>query len=252
MKTLPAYLNGNIQWLYNGNELRPLTEEDTKFVVDNLDSLLLLRNEFTQKIKTELLDPFDILKHKFKVLNSITENLNKIDVRNITLFLLFEDLCKFMSISLSDITDKIISLTKVIPSKYLSLYKNKSLVKLVEALEVSDNVNATQYSNILHRHKRILMEFFKLGLNDKGQPLPKNFEELRNELFQKRKKINDYRDNIAAHVNHKTAVYQPQREEVKQYIDYLENIIFCIYFLATYRSYGNDLDGAGVKLRCYV
>jgi len=247
MKTLPPSLNGNIQWLYNAAELRPLTEEDIKFVVDNLDPYLLLRDEFSQKIKTEILDPFDVLKHKFQMLWSIAERLPNISVQNISLILLFEDLCKFISISISDITDKMISLIKSITSKYTCLFKKTPLKKLVDALGNVDSTNKTQYSNLLDRHKQLSQEFFKLGLNDQGQPRPENFEVIKNELFEKRKKINDYRDTIAAHVDHKNPGYQPHWEEVKHYIDYLENLICNFYFLATYRGYGNPLDGAGIK-----
>ena len=37
MKTLPPFLNGTIDWLYNGAELHPLTEEHVKFITENLD-----------------------------------------------------------------------------------------------------------------------------------------------------------------------------------------------------------------------
>ena len=130
MKTLPDIFNGNIQWLYNGTELPSLSKEDMEFVLANLDPNLLLRDEFTKKIKKEILDPYAVFKHKFITLKNIDERLPGISISNITLILLFEDSCKTIAISLSDIVDKTIALlTKFIPSKYIVLYRKNPLKK---------------------------------------------------------------------------------------------------------------------------
>ena len=50
MKTLPPFLNGTIDWLYNGAELHPLTEEHVKFITENLDVHYLLREEFSKAL----------------------------------------------------------------------------------------------------------------------------------------------------------------------------------------------------------
>jgi hypothetical protein len=75
MKTLPPFLNGTIDWLYNGAELHPLTEEHVKFITENLDVHYLLREEFSNRIKSEIFDHFDILKHKFEILVTVAQNL---------------------------------------------------------------------------------------------------------------------------------------------------------------------------------
>jgi hypothetical protein len=247
MRTLPPFLNGNIQRLYNGAELRPLTTEDIQFVLDNLDAHYLLREEFSQKIKSEILDPFDILKHKLQILQPVALRLPDISVNNVSLALLFEDLCKFLSISIADITDKLIDLIKLITSQYICLFKKTSLKKLVEAFGNADSANKAHYSDLLGRHKQRTQEFFKFGLNEQGQPYSKNFEEIKSELIEKRKKINDYRDTVAAHVDLEKPIYLPRWEEIQHYIEYLENLICNLYFLGTYRGYGNPLEGPGIK-----
>ena len=71
MKTLPPFLNGTIDWRYNGAELPPLTEEHVKFITENYDVHYSLREEFSNRIKSEIFDPFDILKHKFGILVTV-------------------------------------------------------------------------------------------------------------------------------------------------------------------------------------
>jgi hypothetical protein len=63
MKTLPTYLNGNIQWLYNGSELPILSKEGNDFIIANLDPQLILREEFNDKFRKEILDPYSLLKY---------------------------------------------------------------------------------------------------------------------------------------------------------------------------------------------
>lgn len=247
MKTLPPSLNGTIDWLYNGAELHPLTEEHVKFIIEKLDVHYLLREEFSNRIKSEIFDPFDILKHKFGILVAVAENLPNISVQNVSLILLFEDLSKFIAISLSDITDKTLSLINSITSKYTCLFKKAPLKKFVEAQDNADPVRKSKYLDCLSRHEELSKVFFKFGLNEQGQPLAKNFEEIRNDLFKRRKVINDYRDRVAAHVDRKNPAYQPEWKDVKIYIDYLEEVISNLYFLSTYRSYGDPLRGAGIK-----
>jgi hypothetical protein len=104
MKTLAPFLNGTTDWLYNGAELHPLTEEHVKFITENLDVYYLLREEFSNIIKSEIFDPFDILKHKFGIVIAVAQSLPNIPIQNLSLILLFEDLCKFITISPSDIT----------------------------------------------------------------------------------------------------------------------------------------------------
>ena len=247
MKTLPPFLNGTIDWLYNGAELHPLTEEHVKFITENLDVHYLLREEFSNRIKNEIFDPFDILKHKFGILVTVAQNLPNIPIRNVSLILLFEDLCKFIAISLSDITDKTLSLINSITSKYTCLFKKTPLKKLVEAQGNADPVRKNEYLACLSRHDQLSKVFFKFGLNEQGQPRAENFEEIRNDLFERRKIINDYRDRVAAHVDLKNPAYQPEWKDVKLYIDFLEEVISNLYFLSTYRSYGHPLGGAGIK-----
>ena len=207
MKTLPPFLNGTIDWLYNGDELHPLTEEHVKFIIENLDVHYLLREEFSNRIKSEIFDPFDILKHKFGILISVAQKLSNIPIQNVSLILLFEDLCKFIAISLSDITDKTLFLINSITSKYTCLFKKTPLKKLVEAQGNADPVRKNEYLACLSRHEQLLKVFFKFGLNEQGQPRAENFEEIRNDLFERRKIINDYRDRVAAHVDLKNPAY---------------------------------------------
>lgn len=247
MKTLPPVLNGTIDWLYNGAELHPLTEEHVKFITENLDAHYLLREEFSYRIKSEILDQFDVLKHKFEILFAVAQRLPNISIQNVSFILLFEDLCKFIAISLSDITDKTLFLIKSIPSKYTCLFKKTPLKKIVEAQSSADPARKSEYLACLRRHEQLSKTFFKSGLNGQGQPRAENFEEIRNDLFEKRKIINDYRDRMAAHIDLKNPAYQPEWAEVKTYIDFLEEIISNLYFLSTYRSYGYPLGGAGIK-----
>lgn len=247
MKTLPPVLNGTIEWLYNGAELHPLTEEHVKFITENLDVHYLLREEFSNRIKSEIFDPFDVLKHKFEILVAVAQHLPNIFIQNVSLVLLFEDLCKFIAISLSDITDKTLSLINSITSKYTCLFKKTPLKKLVEAQSNADPARKNEYLACLSRHEQLSKTFFKFGLNGQGEPRAVNFEEIRNDLFEKRKIINDYRDRMAAHVDLKNPAYQPEWTEVKIYIDYLEEVISNFYFLSTYRGYGHPLGGAGIK-----
>lgn len=247
MKTLPPFLNGTIEWQYNGTELSPLTEEHVKFITENLDAHYLLREEFSNRMKSEIFDSFDILKHKFEILCTIAQNLPNILIQNISLILLFEDLCKFIPIALSDITDKTLSLINSIPSKYTCLFKKTPLKKLVAAQSNTNLVRKSEYLAYLSRHEQLTKEFFKFGLNEQGQPRAENFKEIKNDLFEKGKIINDYRDRIAAHVDLKNPAYQPEWKDVKNYIDYLEKVIADLYFLSTYRSYGYPLGGEGIK-----
>ncbi len=247
MKTLPPFLNGKIEWLFNGSKRPLLKEEHTKFIIDNLDVHYLLREEFSNKIKIEILDPLDIVKHKFQILAIVAQSLPNISVRNISLMMLFEDLCKFIPISLSDITDKTLSLINSINSKYTCLFKKTPLEKLVEVSNNTNSVHKNLYSTHLIRYKQLTKEFFKFGLNEQGQPRPENFVEIKNALFEKRKIINAYRDQIAAHVDLENPTYQPEWEEVQLYIDYLAKVIYNLLFLSTYQDYGNPLGGIGIK-----
>lgn len=247
MKTLPTHLNGNIQWLYNGSELPSLSKEDNDFVIANLDSQLMLREEFNDKFRREILDPYSLLKYKFPILRAVAERLPELEIQNITLALLFEDLCKAISISLSDIVDKTIRLTRLIESGYLILFIKRPLRKMVEEFSKSDPNRKNEYVNLQNQYDRVSRDFFKLGLNDQGQPFSKNFENIRNELFVKREKINDYRDNIAAHISHDKTIHLPTWLEIEEFMNYIESLISNIYFLGTYRCWGDDLDGAGLK-----
>lgn len=179
MKTLPPFLNGTIDWLYNGAELHPLTEEHVKFITENLDVHYLLREEFSNRIKSEILDPFDILKHKFEILVTVAQNLPNISIRNVSLILLFEDLCKFITISLSDITQKLLSIINSIISKYRCLFKNSPLKKLVEVFSNADSVRKSEYLTCLIRHEQLSKTFFKFGLDEQEQPRVENFEEIK-------------------------------------------------------------------------
>lgn len=247
MKTLPPFLNGTIDWLYNGAELHPLTEEHVKFITENLDVHYLLREEFSNRMKIEIFDPLDILKHKFGILVAVAQNLPNISIRNISLILLFEDLCKFITISLSDITKKLLSIINSIASKYRCLFKNFPLKKLVEVFSNADSVHKNEYLTCLIRHEQLTKLFFKFGLDEEEQPRVENFEEMKNGLIEKRKIVKDYRDRIAAHNDLENQPHQPEWKEVKLYMDYLEEVISNLYFLSTYRSYGYPLGGAGIK-----
>ena len=247
MKTLPTHLSGNIQWLYNGSELPTLSKENNDFIIANLDPQLILREEFNDKFIKEILDPYSLLKHKFQTLRVIAEKLPEIEIQNITLALLFEDLCKAISISLSDIVDKTIQSTRLIESVYLILFTKRSLRKIVEEFSKCDSNRKNEYINIQNHYDLVSRDFFKLGLNDHGQPYSKNFENIRNELFVKREKIKDYRDNVAAHISYDKIIYLPTWLEMEAFMKYIESLISNIYFLGTYRGWGNDLDGAGLK-----
>lgn len=63
-----------------------------------------------------------------------------------------------------------------------------------------------------------------------GRPFA-NVEEIRKDLFEQRKIINNYRDRMAAHVDLKNPDYRPEWTEVKIYIVYLEEVLYNLYFL---------------------
>jgi hypothetical protein len=194
METLPPFLNGTIDWRYNGAELPPLTGEHVKFITENYGVHYSLREEFSNRIKSEIFDPFDILKHKFGILVTVAQKLTNIPIRNVSLILLFEDLCKFIPITLSDITKKTLSLIDSIPSKYTCLFKKTPLKKLVTAQVNADPISKSEYLDCLSRHEELSKAFFPFGLNEQGQPHIKNFKKIRDDIFERRKFINDYRD----------------------------------------------------------
>ncbi|MCB1068559.1 MAG: hypothetical protein KDK56_10300 [Simkania sp.] len=156
-------------------------------------------------------------------------------------------MCKFIPITLSDITKKTLSLVDSISSKYTSLFKKTPLKKLVSAQVNADPINKSEYLDCLSRHEELSKAFFPFGLNEQGQPHTKNFKKIKDDIFERRKFINDYRDRVAAHVDLKNPPYQPEWKDIKIYIDYLEEVLSNLYFLSTYRTYGYPLGGAGIK-----
>lgn len=109
------------------------------------------------------------------MLVAVAQNLPNIPIHNVSLILLFEDLCKFIAISLSDITDKTLYLINSITSKYTCLFKKTPLKKLVEAQGNADPVRKSEYLACLSRHEQLSKVFFKFGLNEQGQPRAENF-----------------------------------------------------------------------------
>ena len=69
------------------------------------------------------------------------------------------------------------------------LFKKTPLKKLVEVQSNADPVRKNEYLACLTRHEQLSKIFFKFGLNEQGQPRAENFEEIRNDLFEKRKII---------------------------------------------------------------
>lgn len=249
MESLPAHMNGNIQWLYNGAELPPLSDEDAKLVMDVADPLLLLRREFQSKIKVEIFDSYSVFKHNFQILKEVSSKIPTIPISNISLMLLFEDSCKVLSVALSDMTDKIIALLKLIPSKYMGLFKSTALKKLIADFSTSDPAKAPLYTDVLTRHEEISKKLFKYGMNAQGQPLSKNFELIKDDLFARKKNINEYRDNVAAHVNHEQKTYQPKWIELEEFMAYFETLVSDMYFLAVYGNANLSIKLAGQGLK---
>ena len=123
MKNLPPPLNRNIHWLYNGSELSSLSDEHRKYVIDHLDPWLLLREEFEQKLKTEIFDPYNVFKHKFQVIRAIAAHVNHKIYTYLPQWTEIEEFMIYFEELVSDIN-------------FLATYRNSSLNEVLTGLGI--------------------------------------------------------------------------------------------------------------------